>query len=212
MKSRSLTAQATMDRIVDATVAAIESGGEPALRVNDIARDSNVSVATLYHYFGDREGLVVAARVRQYLGSTGVYLADFARAVGELNDAQEFAALIKVFFDRSVAAENRQQRFLRAEILGSSRTRPQLAASLREIQDDHLRGLTEVFGIAKDRGFIASNVDPRDIAEFALAINLGSVIPDVVAGDAGQSQSLSRILPLLVDQVLIPNTVNSSAS
>lgn len=62
-----------MDRIVDATVAAIEVGGEPGLRVNDIARDSEVSVATLYHYFGDREGLVVAARQKQYAGSTGVY-------------------------------------------------------------------------------------------------------------------------------------------
>ena len=201
-----------MDRIVDATVTAIESGGEPGLRVNDIARESNVSVATLYHYFGDREGLVVAARVKQYLGSTGVYLKDFARAVSELKSAQEFAEIVKVFFDRSIAAGNRKQRFLRAEILGSSRTRPLLAASLREIQEDHLRGLTDVFGMAKDRGFIASNIDPRDVAEFALAINLGSVIPDVAAGENGQSESLSRILPLLIDQVLVRQQVESSAS
>ena len=118
-----------MDRIVDATVAAIESGGEPALRVNDIARESNVSVATLYHYFGDREGLVVAARVKQYLGSTAVYLDDFARAVGELTSPEQFSDLVKIFFDRSIAVANRKQRFLRAEILGSSRTRPLLAAS-----------------------------------------------------------------------------------
>lgn len=201
-----------MDRIVDATVTAIESGGEPGLRVNDIARESNVSVATLYHYFGDREGLVVAARVKQYLGSTGVYLKDFARAVSELKSAQEFAEIVKVFFDRSIAAGNRKQRFLRAEILGSSRTRPLLAASLREIQEDHLRGLTDVFGMAKDRGFIASNIDPRDVAEFALAINLGSVISDVAAGETGQSESLGRILPLLIDQVLVQQKVESSAS
>ena len=201
-----------MDRIVDATVVAIESGGEPALRVNDIARESNVSVATLYHYFGDREGLVVAARVKQYLGSVGVYLDDFSKAVNEISNVSEFAALIKLFFERSVASTNRKQRFLRAEILGSSRTRPLLAGSLREIQEDHLRRLADVFGVAKERGFLAGNLDPRDIAEFALAINLGSVLPDVVAGDAGHGESLSRILPLLVDQVLVPQKDKSSAS
>ena len=201
-----------MDRIVDATVAAIESGGEPALRVNDIARESNVSVATLYHYFGDREGLVVAARVKQYLGSTAVYLDDFARAVGELTSPEQFSDLVKIFFDRSIAVANRKQRFLRAEILGSSRTRPLLAASLREIQEDHLRRLAVVFGVAKERGFMAANLDPRDVAEFALAINLGSVLPDVVAGDAGRGESLSRILPLLIDQVLVQPKVKTSAS
>lgn len=201
-----------MDRIVAATVEAIESGGEPSLRVNDIARDSQVSVATLYHYFGDREGLVVAARVKQYLGSTGVYLVDFKNAILEIADARQFAELIKIFFTRSMSTNNRSTRLLRAEIIGSSRTRPQLAASLREIQEDHLRQLTDVFAIAKDRGFIAEAVHPRDVAEFALAINLGSVIPDLVAGDDKVGESLGRLLPLLVDRVLLPTDVASSAS
>lgn len=201
-----------MDRIVAATVEAIENGGEPSLRVNDIARDSGVSVATLYHYFGDREGLVVAARVSQYLGSTGVYLADFKNAVAGLEDEGQFAELIKHFFDRSVSVSNRAMRFLRAEIVGSSRTRPQLAASLREIQEDHLRQLTEVFLIAKSHGFLAASLEPRDVAEFALAINLGSVIPDLVAGDDQSGESLRRILPMLVDRILVPSGSSTSAS
>ena len=201
-----------MDRIVAATVEAIESGGEPSLRVNDIARDSGVSVATLYHYFGDREGLVVAARVTQYLGSTGVYLNDFKKAIIEINDARQFAELIKAFFERSIASGNKSMRFLRAEIIGSSRTRPQLAASLREIQEDHLRQLTEVFAVAQERGFIAAAIQPRDIAEFALAVNLGSVIPDLVAGGDRTGESLHRLLPLLIDGVLVPSAVGASAS
>lgn len=201
-----------MERIVTATIAAIEAGGEPSLRVNDIARESDVSVATLYHYFGDREGLVVAARVRQYLGSTGVYFDDFMSAVENVKNTDEFAALIRHFFDRSTAPTNRQMRFLRAEIIGSSRTRPQLAASLREIQEDHLRKLSEVFAVAKSRGFIAEHIEPRHVAEFALAINLGSVVPDLVAGDNGSSESLKRLLPLLVDHVLVPRSAGISAS
>ena len=83
---------------------------------------------------------------------------------------------------------------------------------MREIQEDHLRRLAVVFGVAKERGFMAANLDPRDVAEFALVINLGSVLPDVVAGDAGRGESLSRILPLLIDQVLVQPKVKTSAS
>lgn len=200
-----------MDRIVDATIAAIESGGEPSLRVNDIARDSNVSVATLYHYFGDREGLVVAARVKQYLGSTGVYFEDFAHAAEAVKSAQDLVSLINDFFERSTSPANRSTRFLRAEIVGSSRTRPQLAASLREIQEDHVRRLADVFAGAKNRGFIADDLDPREVAEFALAINFGSVIPDLVEGDAANGKALQHVLGLLVSCVLTRTGSGSSA-
>lgn len=204
MKTRSALAQATIDRIVDATVAAIEAGGEPSLRVNDIARDSDVSVATLYHYFGDREGLVVAARLKQYQGSTGLYFEDFAKAADATTSAADFAALVRMFFERSIADSNRAIRFLRAEIIGSSRTRPQLAASLREIQADHVERLADVFQRARERGFVAKTLTPRDIAEFAMVLHVGSVLPDLIAGEDRVATSLSRVLAEVIDSVLVP--------
>ena len=203
MKTRSALAQATIDRIVDATVAAIEAGGEPSLRVNDIARDSDVSVATLYHYFGDREGLVVAARLKQYQGSTGLYLEEFAKAADAATSATDFASLVRMFFERAIADNNRSIRFLRAEIIGSSRTRPQLAASLREIQADHVERLAEVFHGARERGFITRTIAPRDIAEFALVLHVGSVLPDLIAGEDRVATSLSRVLVEVIDSVLV---------
>ena len=205
MKTRSALAQATIDRIVDATVAAIEAGGEPSLRVNDIARDSDVSVATLYHYFGDREGLVVAARLKQYQGSTGLYFEDFAKAADATTSAADFAALVRMFFERSIADSNRAIRFLRAEIIGSSRTRPQLAASLREIQADHVERLADVFQRARERGFVAKSLAPRDIAEFALVMHVGSVLPDLIAGEDRVATSLSRVIADVIDSVLVPS-------
>jgi len=191
-----------MDRIVDATVAAIEAGGEPSLRVNDIARDSEVSVATLYHYFGDREGLVVAARLKQYAGSTGIYYEDFARAVGSASTSGEFADVLRMFFGHVTNQASRDMRFLRAEIVGSSRTRPQLAAALREVQEDLATRLTAVLADAQERGLLRSTVSPRDTAEFALMVQLGSVLPDLLAGD-GDVKSLDPLFAQLVDSLLV---------
>jgi AcrR family transcriptional regulator len=203
MKTRSALAQATIDRIVDVTIAAIEAGGEPSLRVNDIARDSDVSVATLYHYFGDREGLVVAARLKQYAGSTGLHFDEFAKAAGATSSAAEFAALVRMFFERSISDSSRSIRFLRAEIIGSSRTRPLLAESLRTIQADHVERLAEVFQRARDLGFTTSKIAPHDIAEFALVLHVGSVLPDLIAGEGQSSTSLSRVIAEILDSILI---------
>ncbi|MFM8389985.1 MAG: TetR/AcrR family transcriptional regulator [Actinomycetota bacterium] len=203
MKTRSALAQATMDRIVDATIAAIEAGGEPALRVNDIARDSDVSVATLYHYFGDREGLVVAARQKQYAGSTGVYYEGFSYAVRSATTCGELSKVLCEFFGQATAESSRAMRFLRAEIIGSSCTRPQLAAALRDVQEDLARKLTVVFTDAQDRGLMRNTISAREIAEFALSIHLGSVLHDLLAPDSSPSTSLDPVFSSLIESLLV---------
>ena len=203
MKVRSALAQSTMDRIVNVTVAAIEAGGEPSLRVNDIARDSDVSVATLYHYFGDREGLVVAARLKQFAGSTGIYYDEFARAMNAATTSDELASVVRGFFGQATSQASRAIRFLRAEIVGSSRTRPQLAAALREVQEDLTARLTAVFANAQERGLLRSSISARDIAEFALTIHLGSILTDLLAGDDDRVSSLDPIFSELVNSVFL---------
>jgi AcrR family transcriptional regulator len=203
MKTRSALAEATMDRIVDATIASIEVSGEPGLRVNDIARDSNVSVATLYHYFGDREGLVVAARQKQYAGSTGIYYDGLARAMREATTCADVSMVLQDFFHRATDESSRAMRFLRAEIIGSSRTRPQLATALREVQEDLARKLTEIFAEAQERGLMRASTNARAIAEFALAIHLGSVLPDLLAGENGTPTSLDPMFGQFVESLLV---------
>ena len=192
-----------MDRIVDATVAAIEVGGEPGLRVNDIARDSEVSVATLYHYFGDREGLVVAARQKQYAGSTGIYYERFSQAARGAKTCEELSKVLCEFFGHATDESSRAMRFLRAEIIGSSRTRPQLATALREVQEDLACKLTLVFADAQERGLMCNTISARDIAEFALAVHLGSVLPDLLAGENARSTSLDPMFGELIESLLV---------
>lgn len=191
-----------MDRIVDATVAAIEVGGEPGLRVNDIARDSEVSVATLYHYFGDREGLVVAARQKQYAGSTGIYYDKFSQAMRDASTCAELSKVLCEFFGQATAESSRAMRFLRAEIIGSSRTRPQLAAALREVQKDLADRLTELFADAQSRGLMRDTISARDIAEFALSVHLGSVLHDLLVSENSPASSLDPVFSTLIESLL----------
>ncbi len=48
-------------QLLDATVAVIARRGVRGLRVQEVASEVGVSVALIYHYFGNREGLLAAA-------------------------------------------------------------------------------------------------------------------------------------------------------
>ena len=53
-------------RILALAIAAIDKGGEAAVRVNDIAAEAGVTVPTLYRQFGSRDGLVAAAQTQRF--------------------------------------------------------------------------------------------------------------------------------------------------
>ncbi|MBU3700811.1 MAG: helix-turn-helix transcriptional regulator [Acidimicrobiia bacterium] len=52
-------------KILDMAVDMIDAGGEAAIRVNHIVAAIGVTPPVLYHHFGSRDGLVIAAQVER---------------------------------------------------------------------------------------------------------------------------------------------------
>lgn len=57
----------TVQRVLDAALGAFAEGGLAALSIQEIRERSGVSVGSLYHHFGRREGIVLALYERQLL-------------------------------------------------------------------------------------------------------------------------------------------------
>ena len=180
MKQPSATAVATMSRIVDVAIAQIEAEGEPGLRVNDVAKASGVSVATLYHYFGDREGVVVAARLKQFHEHSSFDHDTFISILDTSGNADEFRQKMFAALGAVAVQGSPQSRYIRAEIVGSSRTRPALAAALRDHFSQCAESLEKVFLRAQERGLLERDLAPRCLAEVAVAIHAGSAASDLL--------------------------------
>ena len=65
-RRRQTRAEATVAALLDAAVARLESGGDAAVRIDDILAETGVSRGSLYHHFGGRQGLVDAADLELY--------------------------------------------------------------------------------------------------------------------------------------------------
>ncbi|MFM8390648.1 MAG: hypothetical protein ACKOA5_15540, partial [Actinomycetota bacterium] len=56
---------------------------------------------------------------------------------------------------------------------------------------------------AQDRGLMRNTISARDIAEFALAIHLGSVLHDLLSSENGPATSLDPVFSEFVESLLV---------
>lgn len=146
------------DRILDLAVAAIDTGGEAAVRVNDIVAEAGVTPPALYYHFGSRDGLVIAAQVarysRQVFDDTDRIGSDLAKCTSreQLRDA-----LIAIW--TRVIADRPSSRWVRTSALGSAYARPDLETAIAKAQDEIIAGLVRILEPFRDRGWLRPGID-----------------------------------------------------
>lgn len=156
-------------KILEAAIAVIEDGGEVAIRVHDIAAACGVTGPILYRAFGSREGLIIAAQAERYRRSTShdadalAEAIDGATSTGLLRDALD-AELRTAFGD-----DRRHDRRVRANIVGSSTTRPQLAQAITDIDRTLVDRAAAAWERAQRRGLVRTDADPTALASWWFA-------------------------------------------
>lgn len=152
-------------RILEAAIDVIETGGEVAIRVHDLANSCGVTGPILYRAFGSREGLIEAAQTERYRRSlTGL------DAIIDSMAACTTADALRDALHRAVdeALGDRHGRRVRANIIGSCVTRPALAASIATLHRTAVDRIATVWQAAQSKGLLRSGVDLRVVAAWWL--------------------------------------------
>jgi AcrR family transcriptional regulator len=151
-------------RILDLAVAAIDAGGEAALRVAPLVDDVGVTPPVLYYHFGSREGLVIAAQVERYTRQTRSDIAAIRQAVARCESGEDLRRTLVVTWTRSLA-ERAESRWRRISVVGSAYARPELEAAVAQAQDEIVAGLVEILEPCLERGWLRDGIDlPSTVA------------------------------------------------
>jgi len=168
-------------RLLDAARAAFASGPEP-VTLEQIARDADVGIGTLYRHFPTREALVEALYRKE--------LADLCASVASLLAAQPPEQALRAWMDRFadyVTAKQEMADALRALFTSGTMTvseaREQLTAALQEILDAGVRS-----------GTLRDDVRAEDIV--ATIVGMFAATARV-----GGREQLQRMLDLLMDAI-----------
>jgi len=150
------TTSSIRDQVLEAAIAVIELHGEAAIRVEDVAASAGVKHPSVYHYFGNRDGLIVAAQTERYYRSLRNATTELAKLLNNATTRKEYIqivdATVRSFSDERAIARRR----VRREVLGSAVYRPELAENVQRLIADQVKDLVETFARGIERGWITS--------------------------------------------------------
>lgn len=193
----------TRGAILDAACEIIAERGENALRVTEIATRCNVSVATLYLHFGDREGLVCAALVERFSKHFRSDLPAIEQVVESCSTPLEYyermAALTRVVF----GADRSAIRLERAATVGMAAWRPTLRAALSDFYRSYNREMGSLFERAQRRGLVRGDVDAAEVAQFTQMLYFGTAIRDLTEPSTAEVDRSLRVIDLAL-QAFVP--------
>lgn len=185
-------------------IAAIESGGETAVRVRDIAAACGVTTPILYRAFGSREGLIVDAQVERYI-RTWTAIGDlFLPSIVASTTVDELIDAIGSMLAAALAPERAHLRRIRASVMGSAISRPELMTALHSALEVVVDQVVAAFEVVRGRGLIRDDLDLRAGVWWYLGQMDGRLLveqmPTGVSLDAWTGVARSAILALLLDE------------
>ena len=150
--------------ILDQTIQTIEEHGEVAVRLRDLVSETGVALATIYKYFGNREGLLDSAYAEMYYQSAIHPLAPFEAAMAKCTTSSECAVLIEHYLKIQSDPDAMQRRRIRMAVIGSAQARPGLAAKLADMNLQYAELFVQIFQPARDKGWLKADFDLRTVA------------------------------------------------
>lgn len=158
----------TQQRLLAAAIEQVERGGEQSIRLNDIARAGGVSVASIYHFFGNRDGLVEAAQLARYSASLTELNEEFVERVKASRSHEQFLGLVRGAFREAISDERSVKRATRIEVLGFARQRPSLSLRVAQVHGEVVRHLAKAVQFAQVRGWCRRDLDSEALGAWIL--------------------------------------------
>jgi AcrR family transcriptional regulator len=171
--------RSSVERILERTIEVIETSGEAAIRTNPIAFECGVTPPILYRAFGSREGLVVAAQAERYRRSTAEAAEYLYRYISEATSRESLRENISLSLDFIFGSARSGHRRLRAEVIGSGVSRPELRAEITRIDREYAMEIAHAYLPAVEKGWISKDKNLEVIAVWAQGIvNMRMMIDD----------------------------------
>lgn len=171
--------RSTIRALIEATIRELAERGEAGFRLEHVLQETGTSKSSLYHHFTSRDGLIEAATVVEFRAEVAADIEAIRAALSGAADTQDLVRRLDAVTRAAQSPERVQRRRTRLRILGSSVSRPGLAAALGREQRRLTDELAAVIAEAQARGVALRGHDPRTVATFVQAFTFGRVLGDL---------------------------------
>ena len=188
----------TRTKLLDATIDAIDSGGEISVRVSTVAAAVGLREPSVYHFFKNREALVEAAQIKRYRRSNEEMMAPFEAATQTAKTRVDFENAVRKIFAAVYTPERAELRSSRMNVMGAAQTSPTIAAAVIEINQETAESLAKVLIFGQEKGWVTKALDVMALSYWGIGqINsrvMAEMNPSHVDLDAWNKVSIEAVL------------------
>ena len=194
--------RSTRDRVLDVVLELLEAGGEVAVRIDDVRDRSGVSIGSIYHHFGHRDGLIVAAQVRRFARFAEAEIAALSDIVERSASVAQFRRALRQLTLQTSSELRVAERWARVAVLASTVGRPELAEEVRAIQTQLTDEFQAHVAQGQVRGFFRADLDPRAVVLFVEAYSLGLALNDMDARPVSE-KDWEKVMWTVLDGLIV---------
>lgn len=169
----------TRNRLLQATIEAIDLGGERAVRIRSIADRAGVTEPSIYHFFGSREGLVEVAQAERFRRNLDDMNARFLKRALRCQTRDEYLGAVRVTLTETFATERRTARLHRFTVIGAAVSRPALLEKLVAARAAGEKNLIEAIEFGRERGWVRTDLNPRAFSYWLAGMVTGRALLEI---------------------------------
>lgn len=186
----------TRTRILKLAIAAIDAGGETAIRVNHLVAEAGVRPPVLYHYFGSRDGLIIAAHAERYRQALTTSTYPILDALMMCVEEEDYVRLVLSNISLMLR-EGGDRRRIRVQALGAAASRPELHDAVREAHRSAVIETTKIFAFGQVRGWLNRAHSAEALCELWFGVVTGFHVPEQYA----EAETAPLVGPALLDMI-----------
>ena len=191
------------ERLLEAAIDIIEEHGEVAVRVDEIAQTAEVAKPSLYHFYGNRDGLIAAAQAERYRRSLLVGYDEVLDRLARCTSRDEFLEIIRLWTATFQTPDAARRRAMRLDVLGSSVSRPALRDEIERANVEARTQLERFLEHARSKGWALTGTDiaTSDVAMWLHGLWNGRYLVDItgeITEIEGWDRVTMRVIELLV--------------
>jgi len=192
-----------LEQVVATTIDILKESGESGFRIETLMERTGISKSSLYMAFGSRDGLIAAARARQFEAMIQESIGPIRTIAEQATTRDELRRNMQLITGFVADLSRTAQRVERCAVIAGTKGRPEFSQWLAEAQTRLSTEFADIIEGAQERGFVTRKYPPRMIGNIIQAVVLGRVIVgfDLDAGPDELSQ-WTTMMDTIYDQIL----------
>ena len=181
-------------RILEATIAAIDKGGETAVRIIEVAEAAGVTQGLITYHFRTRDQLIAEANTARFVATLNEDLSTMNQALASIKTRTDFLKLAEGLTKLLLTPERADARKRRLNALGFAIQSPHALEAIRETQTKVVDGISDIIRVAQERNIARQDLDARAMATVILSYAFGLVLTEFDTNPPSDEELYAAIL------------------